>query len=480
MRSVAWTTPRSPQPCKADVSENDDRVTPSRWNGALVGILILSLLANGLLLERFAVESSRTAKLERQLRAQQAQLDRLRGDLRSVGGSTPLAKLAATVAKIRALDFTEEVTPRTITAASMTDRIRAAFKKENPRAEVDATQKVLARLGVVEADVDLYDLIGDAYGEQVAGFYDSETKELIVVGREATNPGPLDRLILAHEYTHALTDQHFDLQRLERLQDEGQDEAVSALQALGEGDAQFTMGIYRDDVLTKDEMERLVEESAKVGVTAFSRLPPFLQEGFTFPYDAGVSFVGALHASGGWKAIDAAYVDPPVSTEQILHPERYLGPARDEPTDVRMADVRGALGPGWRRLEDGDVGELDVRLVLDTSSGPNLGTAKARRAADGWDGGAYEAFEGAAGTLVALETVWDSSAESREAGQAFERWLSLRYAGAKRADLGPGVVAVTSTDGAGAVIRRDARLIVILGPDVDSVRSASRAFRQSA
>src|SRR5688572_28609093 len=93
-------------------------------------------------------------------------------------------------------------------------------------------------------------------------------------------------------------------------------------------------------------------------------MPRFLREVLLFPYTEGLEFVRALYNRGGFSEVDRAYRDPPASTEQILHPSRYLD-TRDDPVAVALPDVARTLGTGWDELAGGGVGELDVRVMVD-------------------------------------------------------------------------------------------------------------------
>jgi hypothetical protein len=132
------------------------------------------------------------------------------------------------------------------------------------------------------------------------------------------------------------------------------------------------------------------------------------------------------------------------------------------------------MGAGWTPIDDGGVGELDVRLIVDQF----LPQEDAERAAAGWDGGRYAAADSDKGTVVAALTVWDSDAESREATSTLSRWLPARF-GNRGSDFRlSGAVGRgwESPDGAGAVLRDGSRILLILGPDRASVEKARGAF----
>lgn len=437
-------------------------------------VLAVSLLTNIVLGTRLEDERSEVAGLRRAVAEQQRALDALRGDLRGTSDD-PLVQVSAAVERIRSLSFREDVTPELLTSAQLAQRVREAFTQDNDRAEFEANQQVLETLGLIAPGTDLWSLIQAANEEQIGGFYDSDEKVMVVEARDASRLGPLDRFVLAHEYTHAVTDQHFDLGRLDDLQERRDDDEAFAYLSLVEGDAQLVSELYVGSVLTQDEQLELLDEVNEISTERFDVLPEYLREVYEFPYRRGLEFVRALHRRGGFAAVDGAYRDPPVSTEQIMHPNRYIA-KRDDPVAVTLPDVRARLGDGWRRIDGGGIGELDVLLLADHGA-QSIGRTDAQKAAAGWDGGAYIGLRSGKNVVVALQTAWDSESEAREAQALFERWLPLRYRNVGSVfDAGPSSKGWGSPDGAGIVARRGDRVTLVLGPDRATVERAFGAF----
>lgn len=457
----------------ADVEEPSG---PSRTTSpavvALAVALVASLLGNVVLSNRLSAERNEATALSARVDALEQDLETLRGRIRGAGPDDPLGRIAGAVERLRGLDFRRTVRPELLAPSAFSTRVRRLFTRENDRAEVEASAKVLVALGLLDPSVDLWQTLIGLYEEQAAGFYDDESKGLVVSATDARSPSPLVRTFLAHEYTHALTDQRLGTQRLRRLQDQRRDDEAAAYIALLEGDATLVQDLYVDQVLTDDERAQLIAESARVPRERFDALPTFLQEVFLFPYQQGLDFVSALHSRGGFDLVDQAYRDPPTSTEQIIHPTRYADD-RDDPVTVLMPSVGAALGSAWDRLDAGGVGELDTRLILDQF----LSTSESARGAEGWDGGRYLALEAGERVIVAALTAWDSTAEAREASRAFERWLPLRYGSVgSDTDVGGEGRGWSSPRGAGMVLRNEDRLLVLLGPDDGAVRRAREAF----
>ena len=191
--------------------------------------------------------------------------------------------------------------------------------------------------------------------------------------------------------------------------------------ALIEGDATLSMILYARTYLTSDEQAQYQNGSGTQ--STIDRAPLVVRDEVVFPYNEGALFAIRLWQSGGFDAVNAAFLDPPRSTEQIIHPEKYL--AHEQPIEVTLPDLPAALGAGWTQLRSDVLGELDVRIMIEQFSGPAVGAS----AAEGWGGDRYAYLENASGqSAIALSTVWDSEAEADRVLQRLCRhgWQPLR------------------------------------------------------
>jgi hypothetical protein len=145
-------------------------------------------------------------------------------------------------------------------------------------------------------------------------------------------------------------------------------------------------------------------------------VPPFVMSLQMWPYIHGQGFVAALDARGGRDEVDGANRDLPISTEQILHPERYPD---DVPRQVEIPDLTPALGGGWGDLDAMLVGEQWLRSMLELRADAGV----AADAADGWDGGAYRAWTDGDDVVVVLETAWDSRSDAQAFEDAAAAWV---------------------------------------------------------
>jgi hypothetical protein len=332
-------------------------------------------------------------------------------------GRTPpaVAKVEAQVQQLRDLRFTHRVPVDATTHEQLVRGLAKSFKASYPRMLYARRSLAWQAIGVIPPGASLRVIIQRFASTQVIGYYDPLTGDLVFVG--ADNPTPVERVTLAHELTHALDDQHFDLSRLDGLDNRCQAEAYQAALGAVEGDATYFMSLYAQRFLSLAEQIQLGLGAA--GSASVSGIPPFVLRYETWPYTAGLAFIGAMDRRGGTKAIDRAIQHLPVSTEQVIHPQRY---PNDVPTPVDITELSSKLGIGWKDLDVMDVGEAFLSIML----GLRLSEGTAASAAAGWDGGLYRAWSNGSRVALELSTVWDTTRDASEFGSAMERWLGDR------------------------------------------------------
>ena len=265
------------------------------------------------------------------------------------------------VAEIRGLEPKAEVPRTTIDEAQLREELAKITAQEQPPEELAATEQLYRGLGLLGPDESLAAVTGELLGDQVAGFYRTDTGELYVVSRSG-DLGVTEKIIFAHEYDHALGDQHFDLDSLtEDAFTEG-DRAL-ARTALIEGDGTLLMSLWAQEHLSFTELLELVGLAIGPNQEGLEDAPPFVRESLLFPYEAGLSFAMGLQVEGGWDAVNRAFESPPDSTEQILHPEKFT--AREAPVDVSLPDDLAArMGEGWTQTIDDTFGEFQIGAWL--------------------------------------------------------------------------------------------------------------------
>jgi hypothetical protein len=262
-------------------------------------------------------------------------------------------------------------------------------------------------------------------GEQIAGYYDSKTKVFTTTDRVAL--GELET-VMAHELTHALQDQHFDLRRLEKWPSHDSD-ARLAFASLVEGDATLVMSRY----MTSNPLRFLgvlVSSLKSQGAAqTFTQAPRVLRDSITFPYLSGLDFATKLHRRGGWAEVSRAFGRPPQSTEQILHFEKYL--AREAPQKVEFRDLSAVLGKGWKLLDHDVNGEFGLFLTVAEPLGDdNI----ARNAAAGWAGDRFSVYRGPKNAvLIVQDCRFDTLRDAQEWQSAYARTATQRLKTSVRA-----------------------------------------------
>jgi hypothetical protein len=251
--------------------------------------------------------------------------------------------------------------------------------------------------------------------------------------------------VLAHELTHALQDQNFPL--LEKLLKPGDDDGDLALRAIVEGDA--TLAGYAYDGAGRSalrEIARKFADEMRESLPAFAGVPDALVEEMLFPYYGGAALVARTLDERGWKGVDALYAAPPLSTEQVLHPEKYLTDL-DPPIAVVLGGL-AALFPGdWKELENNVMGELMTRVLLERF----LPKDEARTAAEGWGGDRFVAYARGEAVAFAWASVWDSETDAEEFLAAYRRFAAKK---SPQADAAKGYAE-----------RRGARVMIVEGLD---------------
>lgn len=299
------------------------------------------------------------------------------------------------------------------------------FDKEAPAADILKEEKVLKVLGLLPKDFQYRAQMIKFLTDQIGGFYRPDKKELFLVDRsgQPAMGGPAaqkmnDQMVMAHELHHALQDQNFALDRWFEVLGEHNDR-IQGYKALVEGEAQLvgmtyimgTMG--RPGMPNMKQMNRMNKMMMKMTPQGrkLAKIPPFLLDNMMFPYTEGSEFVQDMYRKYGWKGISKAFHNPPASTEQVLHPEKYIN--RDEPQEIRLPNgLKKVLGEKTKELTKNTLGEYSIRILLKAIG---VGERQANAAAAGWDGDRYIGFETAKGQVVVLWfTTWDSQAEAQE------------------------------------------------------------------
>jgi hypothetical protein len=338
-----------------------------------------------------------------------------------------VAAIARRVERVRRLRFDHLPRVRRVSGAQARAFGLRELDRETTPEEVAAEERLLKLLHLLPADASLRSLLGKTLSSEVGGFYDPGRGTLAIVGDGGS--GLLREITLAHELTHALEDQSFGLETIPGAAFE-RDLSV-AQSALHEGSATIAMVDYM--VLKQTGSARIpaslraqvLEGLGDAAVPASSGLPRYLREGLVFPYAAGARLVNAIQEHGWWAAVDRAFrEDAPVSSEQVMHPDKYF--AHERPERIRVPAPRGS-----ELVQQGDFGEFDTKqLLLEGNSRPLAATAAA-----GWGGGGYALWRRGDRYGVTLRWTWDSARDATEFARALRRTARRLGAEASRSVL---------------------------------------------
>ncbi len=265
--------------------------------------------------------------------------------------------------------------------------LRQMKEDKNPE-ERYASEKTAEKFGLLPKGFKLEPFLVELLTEQIAGLYDPKAHEFYIAD---WTPASDQRMVMAHELTHALEDQHFRIEGWLKAA-RPDDDAELARDAVLEGSAMVAMldyllrGTGRRVWELPEVDPELLMGSAKSS-PQFSKAPRFLQDVLLFPYVGGLNFTKTALREDGWSSLHKLFEKPPVSTQQILHPELYAKGVR--PAETAIPDVGKVLTKEWRKLDENALGEFGVHEVLQQFLGPE----RAAALASSWRGDRYALFE---------------------------------------------------------------------------------------
>ena len=366
-----------------------------------------------------------------------------------------LAEIASETAENRKLAPLPAIDDVVLTRDELVQRLPAMISEELDPAELESATRALVALGLLPEGSDLLDLTLRLLGEQVAGFYDPITDEMIVV---ADGEFGVEAYYYSHEVVHALQDAHLDPDDLMEEITSDNDDGSMAMAALYEGDAMMASMRYLED---HPELALDLLRDSQVGTSELDAAPAALVVTLVFPYISGQPFVERLFQDGGWDAVDAAYLDMPASTEQILHPDKYLD--RDDPVSLTLPVASESMGDGWSEVHQNTLGELQISLLLaDLPPGNGLNAVtgqydipdRAWNAAAGWDGDRYALWASTDGQeALVWRTAWDTEQDARAFAAAVARYEEGRWGGIFNGESADDIALVTGEVAARLLLR---------------------------
>jgi hypothetical protein len=390
--------------------------------------------------------------------------------------------ITAQVSKLRGLARKRPIQRGVMQKHEIEQRLLARIDEEYTPEELATEELAMKRLGLIPAGIDYKKLVVDLLTDQIAGFYDPIEGELYIAGWQDMGMGAAgDDMVMSHEITHALQDQHFDLRSFMKPDKQNGDGSV-ARQALVEGDGTALMiehmlaGIKQpppwDQPGILDMMAPLMSTGMADGKLA--EVPLVLRESLIFPYLAGLTFVVHFRKSHPWARIDEIYRKPPLSTEHILHPDKY--DVYEKP--VRVTPVELPSLPGHRLAYHDVTGELGLSLFLlqhtvpeaKRTNPPKALRKKTSQAGAGWGGDRLAIYtppdhDGSLrGVVAVVYSVWDQPADAVEYFDVLSDAMPAIAGGAPAVRAGDDDVA--HADAAGAMYlaqRKDNAVVLVIG-----------------
>jgi hypothetical protein len=388
------------------------------------------------------------------------------------------------VEAIRGHRFKEPVKIGVYRRDELLEVVKEKTMKEFESPESQAQTRALRALGLLPPQYDFKKGALDFLAGNIAGFYDPAAKELFLIQETDENQnqmmqmaGMTNEVIVFHELVHALQDQVWGLQPF--IEGESNLDVAQAKRTLVEGDATFNMTRLDDNPMLKMNYAMMpssktgmvqmtqmaaglgLDEEAMAGQDAMMKAPAVLLDPMLFDYADGYRFVVKLvgkKKDGEYdlSPLDAAFANPPLSTEQILHPRKYTGEEKDWPTTIALPDLAAGLGKGWSLVYENTLGELLTRTWLN-----EFGIKRVRRIHRGWDGDRFAVFakEGKTDALLWMST-WDRDVDAREFAEAARAVLLKKYPERALEEVRPWLWRMKSGDSAHALLLRSKEVLL--------------------
>lgn len=372
-----------------------------------------------------------------------------------------LDQIKGQVAEVRGLAWKAPLDIQVANDTEFVRQLNAVVARDLHVDRMKGDEVTLKILQLIPESSDYLQIYHDLLSGAVLGFYDPKTKKLLV--RSEGTLSPEQRITVAHEMDHALTDQYFDFgTATDAIDKADKSEQGSGFSALIEGDAKLLEALWAQKYLSAKERAQAATDGG--GSDVYQRTPPFIVDSLLFPYTTGREWVISRWRAGGWNAVNDAYRRPPDSTQVIIHPNLYVaGKTWSVPP---IPNVAAATGCALARTNT--MGEFTVDEML---KGPVSENTASAAVAD-WNGDVYVTIQcGAKRGFVDRWVSDDNSASALAA--ALSQW-SKRWSGSTAGPAADGRFA--GPKGAGRIVRSGARVDLILGDDSATAEKINTAL----
>lgn len=412
--------------------------------------------------------------------------------------------LQGVVENIRGLKFNTPVPQKIISQEEWKEFLSKSIEKELPQEKIDGLAESYKLLHLIPEDYNLDEGIEELYSEQAAAFYDTEGKYLSLIrtadggvkGVDASQAGMFKQLglspmgiLISHELTHALEDQHFDITKFSEANMQNDDSAL-AMSAVVEGNATLIMFEYVITQLTdkipmyrnlpadkkkeamkvmRQTLQKELTKSAgeisammpQAGAQAFTSAPEFMKESMVFPYFGGFKLSAQILDLRDTEGLDMLYSDPPQSTEQVLHPEKYFD-KRDFPVQIDLPEFEGLSA--YKEIYRNTLGEFGTRhVIMEFFNDKNVVST----VSEGWDGDQFATYNNplTGKSFIVWITCWDAAKDAREFYSTYKILVHNKYKAdtglSQKNDPERNCITWTASNGSSYIERRDNAVLVI-------------------
>lgn len=326
---------------------------------------------------------------------------------------------------IRGLHLKEVIDYNQITKENLLKIILKRFREEYPDNAFANMENAYKTIGLLDESIDFKKAVLDIYKEQVAAFYDYHAKKVYTVKNVTFTPN-IKNVFLSHEITHTIQDQHYDLIKM-GINDKLNEDKVNALTSLLEGDATYCMNeYYNKNAGIGIFLDVVADLLSAFTPKKFDNAPLLLKRTLLFPYIDGLAFVSEIYKGNTDLTMHQVFSDPPKTTEQIIHPEKYFV-NRDEPDYPSIPNITSILKENrYKIIYQNTLGELLLQILLESE----LSKPDTIKAASGWDGDKYVVFEHINDKQTRgfiMISRWDTKNDASEFYQAYLKWLSKKF-----------------------------------------------------
>jgi hypothetical protein len=387
---------------------------------------------------------------------------------------TGLLRLRDQIAAARGVGADTIVPAALLPRNAVETTLRSILDIQQLQPELANQARALALLGLVRPEFDLSRYVVNRFADNAGGFYVPWQDVILVAGTEF---GGVEGIAYTHQMAHALLERRFDLEQqgLYPACTRG-DEQCQVLQALVEGDTALATDRWLEQNASKLYKEASSQYQALPAAINDPTAPPFVARDVAFRSTQGRAFVDTLYQRGGWSAVNNAYESLPVSTEQILHPQKFV--EGEQPVAVAAAPLFEAFGGNWRGIADETLGEWRTYLLLSAGvdEAARLSEETAQKAAAGWGGDHYQVYydQGTDQAALVVEWVWDTPEDATEFQQAMSAYLDLRFRGAK-AQI-PDQDCWSANRQTTCLYTSDNRTLWVLAPSFDIIDQVHQAY----